>query len=169
MSAGEPTVIGWREWLALPELGLPAIKAKADTGARTSALHAFYVERFKQGRKDYVRFGIHPLQRRNDLALTCTALLTDQRQVSDSGGHREYRYVINTPVRLGDHEWSADITLTNRDAMLFRMLLGRNAMEGRLVVDPNASYLLGKLPAKRLYGLHPARKKPQQRTTRRNS
>ncbi len=139
-------LVGWREWLALPELAIPAIKAKVDTGARTSALHAFYVERFRRKGRNFVRFGVHPLQRRRDLALTCTAELLDQRVVSDSGGHREQRWVIETPVRLGDVEWPMEVTLTDRDSMLFRILLGRTAMTGRILVDPKRSYLTGKQP-----------------------
>lgn len=138
--------------MALPELGIPAIKAKVDTGARTSALHTFAIETFEKDGQLKVRFAIHPLQRRRDVELVCTANVVDRRVVSDSGGHRELRYVIRTPVVLGDMKWLIDITLTNRDKMMFRMLLGRSAMEGRLSVNPDGSYLAGHLPA-RSYGV----------------
>lgn len=136
--------VGWREWLALPELGIPAIKAKIDTGARTSALHSYRVEPFRRHRRDMVRFDIHPYQGRTSVSVSCTAELLDRRWVSDSGGHRELRYVVQTPLLLGGDEWPIEITLTNRDTMRFRMLLGRSAMEGRLNVIPDASYLLRK-------------------------
>lgn len=134
------TDIGWREWIALPELGLPAIKAKIDTGARTSALHAWWVEPFDDGGAPWLRFAMHPLQRNTDLSTTCVAPIADRRAVSDSGGHREARYVIETPMRLGDHERRIEITLTDRDTMLFRMLLGRTAMRSLRVI-PNRSFL----------------------------
>ncbi len=136
--------VGWREWLALPELGIPTIKAKIDTGARTSALHSYRVAPFRKRGRDMVRFDIHPLQARTDVTLKCSAELVDRRWVSDSGGHRELRYVISTLLRLGDGEWPIEVTLTNRDPMRFRMLLGRTAMHGRINVIPDASYLLGK-------------------------
>ena len=143
--------IGWREWVALPDIGLPAIKAKIDTGAKTSALHAFMVERVKRKRRDHVRFLMHPLQLRDKPVIECEAPLVDVRQVSDSGGHREQRFVIETRLILGELEWPVELTLTNRDSMRFRMLLGRRAMENRLLVDPAASYLAGKLNPKKCY------------------
>lgn len=139
-STREKLEVGWREWLGLPELGLPAIKAKIDTGARTSALHAWHVEPYTDGGAPWVRFRMHPLQRDNELSIVCDAPVHDHRMVSDSGGHREMRYVIETPLRLAEREWRIEVTLTDRDTMLFRMLLGRQAMRG-LRVLPDASFL----------------------------
>ena len=139
--------IGWREWLALPELQIPAIKAKVDTGARTSALHAFFVEPFTRDGLRMVRFGVHPLQKRIDLEVVCEAPIKDYRSVIDSGGHREMRYVIETDICLGDRTQRAQLTLTNRDNMKFRMLLGRTAMTGVTVI-PDKSYLTGRLKHK---------------------
>lgn len=140
--------VGWREWLALPELGIPAIKAKLDTGARTSALHTFAIEPFETKGQLKVRFSIHPLQKRQDVELSCTAPVSDRRVVTDSGGHRELRYVIRTPVSLGNRVWPIEITLTNRDTMMFRMLLGRSAMQDGFLIAPQSSYLTGRLLAK---------------------
>ncbi len=139
----DQTIIGWREWLALPELQVPAIKAKIDTGARTSALHAFFVEPFTKDGRQMVRFGVHPLQKRLDVEIFCEAPVKDFREVSDSGGHREMRYVIETTILIGDLPRQIEMTLTNRDNMKFRMLLGRTAMEG-LQVIPDQSYITGR-------------------------
>lgn len=142
----EQRLIGWREWLCLPEFGIEHIKAKIDTGARTSALHAFAVEPYRRRGVQRVRFGVHPLQRRSDLVAECDAEVIDHRWVSDSGGHREQRYVIASEVQLGGVAWTIELTLTDRETMLFRMLLGRTALARRFVVDPSRSYLQGDCP-----------------------
>ena len=149
----EKITVGWREWIALPDLDLPAIKVKVDSGAKTSALHAFSVEPFQSNGEAWVRFGFHPISRNDKVEVFCQAKIKDQREVTDSGGHTELRYVIESKLRLGDHEWLIDLTLTNRDTMRFRMLLGRRAMENRILIDPTASYLHKKLNPTILYNL----------------
>jgi hypothetical protein len=136
--------IGWREWVTLPELGIDAIKAKVDTGARTSALHAFHVEEI--GTSDglpVIRFGVHPVQRDARREIWCESPVVDVRTVRDSGGHEERRYVIRTRLEVGDFVKSIELTLTDRDNMGFRMLIGRTAVRSRFVVNPGRSYLVG--------------------------
>ena len=140
--------LGWREWLSLPGLGIEAIKAKVDTGARTSALHAFRVEAFQRDAEEWVRFSMHPLQDNTDLVVECEAPVIDQRVVRDSGGHSEMRYVIETTIGIGDQTITAELTLTDRENMKFRMLLGRTALKQGYTVDPARSYLSRPPPEK---------------------
>jgi hypothetical protein len=136
-------IVGWREWASLPELNIALIKAKIDTGARSSALHAFMIDPYRRGGQRWVMFAIHPKQKSN-VSIECHALIKDRRLVSDSGGHKQRRYVIETRLILGPVAINAEVTLTNRDSMLFRMLLGRTAMNSCFMIDPSASYLIGK-------------------------
>lgn len=136
----ERIAVGWREWAALPDLGIAAIKAKMDTGARTSALHTFRI--VPGPAPDLICFDVHPLQNRTTSVVSCTARIVDQRWVSDSGGHRELRYIIRSTLRMGGETWPIEISLTDRESMRFRLLIGRTAMHERLQVVPDASYLL---------------------------
>jgi hypothetical protein len=139
------TIIGWREWLSLPELGIPSIRAKVDTGARTSALHAFKIEPFEKEGEAWVRFYLHPYKKQRDYVVMCESAIVEQRNVTDSGGHKEQRYVIATQLNMGEHLLSVELSLTNRASMRYLMLLGRTALrDAHLVVDSAHSYLLGK-------------------------
>lgn len=140
------TLIGWEEWCAFPDLGLPAIKAKVDTGAKTSALHAYDIKPFTKEGVKHVRFKIHPLQKNQKLEIECTAPLSDHRSITSSNGEREKRYVIKTPMKIGEKTIATELTLTSRHKMAFRMLLGRDAIcKAKLAVDPAKSFLLGKI------------------------
>lgn len=139
-----PEQLGWREWVALPEFGVEAIKAKLDTGARTSSLHAFALRRFERDGAQMVRFEIHPHQRSAEDALEVEARVVEERWIRNSGGTRELRPVIVTTVGVGGKQWPIEFTLSRRDQMGFRMLLGRQALRGRALVDPGRSYRAGK-------------------------
>lgn len=147
-----PLLIGWHEWVSLPLLGVKAIKAKVDTGAKTSCLHAFNIEEFKIKKQRWVRFEVHPLQNNDTLSIPCEAQVVDYRQVTNSGGQSELRYVIKTTIDLHrKRRWDIELTLTNRDSLSFRMLLGREAMKQGLLVDSRHSCLLGRLSRKKVY------------------
>lgn len=139
----DPLILGWREWVGLPALGVRAVKAKLDTGARTSSLHAFKLTAFTRDGIPMVRFEVHPVQRTDAAAVVVEAEVHDERRVRNSGGHTEVRPVIITDVEMGGVRWPIELTLTRRDEMGFRMLLGRQAIRGRGIVDPGRSFLTG--------------------------
>ncbi len=136
-------LLGWREWVALPDLGIEEIKAKVDTGARSSCLHAFDVRVVEEGDEQWVHFVIHPVQGKSEPALPAKARLLEYRQVRSSSGHAESRPVIETSLHIGGRAWTIELTLTNRDEMGFRMLLGRSAVAKRFWIDPSKSFLQG--------------------------
>lgn len=136
-------ILGSEEWCSLPELGIPAIKARVDSGAKTSALHAVNIAPFIKDDENWVRFDINPIQKNEKTIIHCEAKLIDKRIVKSSSGYREQRFVIQTHLEIGNEIWAIEMTLTNRDSMGFRMLLGREAMSGRTLVDPEEKYVLG--------------------------
>ncbi|MEJ2483735.1 MAG: ATP-dependent zinc protease [Gemmatimonadota bacterium] len=142
-------IIGWREWVRLPGLGIDFIKAKVDTGARTSSLHAFDLEEFVRDGIAHVRFMIHPEQRKPRPEIPAELPLLARRRVRDSGGKVELRPIVETQVELHGRRWPIELTLTRRDAMGFRMLLGRQAIRGHFIVDPSGSYYAGKRPRRK--------------------
>jgi hypothetical protein len=147
-------IIGWQEWCALPSLGIPAIKAKVDTGAQTSALHAYRIETYRQNRNYYAKFYAHPIQRNDNVQIACCAKIVDERTIKSSNGQKEQRYVIESDCQLGGVKFPILITLTNRDIMKFRMLLGRNAIKGKALVNPAKICCLSKIDAKQLAVLY---------------
>jgi len=154
MTKYEKFLIGWEEWCALPDLHLPAIKAKIDTGARTSAIHAFDIKTYHHHHELWVKFCIHPLQKNKKLTKRCKAKVIDKRYVMSSNGHKESRYVIETRLTMNGHTWPIEVTLSNRDPLAFRMLLGREAMCGHVIIDPMKSMLTKKFISKKAYELY---------------
>lgn len=143
-----PFILGRREWVALPELGLFAIKAKVDTGARTSALHAQDIETFGLAKSPKVRFVVHPVPERPDIEVACTAPVIGSRVVTSSNGETESRLIIETTIRVGEREWGIELGLTNREGLTHRMLLGRQAIRAGMLVDPAISFRQPKLSPK---------------------
>jgi len=154
MSANK-VILGSEEWCSFPELGIPTIKARVDSGAKTSALHAVNISPFVKEGENWVKFDINPIQNNSKTIIHCEARLVDKRIVKSSSGFREQRYVISTPLVFGEENWAIEMTLTNRDSMGFRMLLGREAMSGRVLVDPEQKYLLGQPTLEELKSLYP--------------
>ncbi|HER19499.1 MAG TPA: ATP-dependent zinc protease [Chromatiales bacterium] len=137
----ELDIIGWREWISLPELGIDRVKAKVDTGARTSSLHAFDLRVDDDAEPPVVRFRVHPIQRSTRETVECEAPLLEWRWVRSSNGRREKRPVVATDVCVKGQSWSIEVTLASRDLMGFRMLLGREAFRRRFLVNAGRSFL----------------------------
>lgn len=148
-------IIGSEEWCAFPELGVPAIKARVDSGAKTSSIHAFNIQPFRRAGEAWVSFEVHPIQNNRRIVIRCERPVADKRVVKSSSGMGETRYVVRSPIRIGEEVWDIELTLANRDSMGFRMLLGREAMNGRLIVDPEIKLTQGDVVGERvdeLYG-----------------
>jgi hypothetical protein len=141
-----PDVVGWREWVTLPALGIDRIKAKIDTGARSSSLHAYDMKRFRRRGVSMIRFKVHPIQREFRTVVEAEAELIDLRKVRSSSGVQTLRPVISTPLALGGQRWDIEVTLVRRDEMGFRMLLGRQALRKHLLVDPGRSFIASTAP-----------------------
>jgi ribosomal protein S6--L-glutamate ligase len=155
----EKMIIGSEEWCQISQLGIPAVKARVDSGAKTSVLHAFNIQPFKRGTTPWVSFDVHPLQNNRSVFLRCEAPIIDRRMVKNTSGASEKRYVIKVPIRMKDQVWDIELTLTNRDSMGYRMLLGREAMNGKILVDPSASFNLGRVSDAELREMYGIREK----------
>lgn len=162
-------VIGWREWIALPAFNIKRIKAKIDTGARTSALHAVNIRYIARHGRIFVQFEVHPMQRDGRMIVHCEAPLLEERTVTDSGGRRTLRPVVVTEVGIGGVVHPIEITLITRDSMGFRMLIGRQATRGVYLVDPGRSFVGGKNPIKRSKKTRPTTKSARKKTTTRTA
>jgi len=160
----ELTQLGWREWARLPDLGLPWMKAKMDTGARTSALHAFDIKIFEKKKKKYVRFKVHPRQRNTEKTIEVEAELVDQRHVRSSGGRRSYRPVIRTTLELSGKRLTIEMTLICREKLKYRMLIGREALRDTFVIDAGQSFRSGQLRQLRTPPASPSGKKQLRRS-----
>lgn len=135
-------IAGWREWAQLPDLGVKQIKVKIDTGAKTSALHAFEISTLTHMKTDCVKFDVHPFQDNDTITHTCIYPIQDYRWITSSTGHRQKRFIIHTNLKIGEFSTLIELSLANRDEMGFRMLVGRNALNKKILVDPSHSFLL---------------------------
>ncbi len=147
-------IVGWKEWVALPELNLPAIKAKIDTGAATSSLHAYDIKYVSIKGVPYVRYNLHPVQKNKKITRSCLSQLFGKRSVKSSSGQVRMRPVIKVTLKIGIFEWEIELNLTNRDSMGMRMLIGRQALSGRILVNSGHKFLHGKIGSKNLKKLY---------------
>ncbi|MCI5143641.1 MAG: alpha-L-glutamate ligase, partial [Candidatus Electrothrix sp. ATG1] len=155
ISADQPkTIIGSEEWCAFPDMAIPALKARIDSGAKTSSIHAFNIQPFRRHGRSWVSFEVHPIQNNRRIVIRCEKPVTDRRAVKSSSGLTETRYVVSASMQLGPDSWEIELTLANRDSMGYRMLLGREAMGNRLIIDPSESFCLGKISSNRIRDLY---------------
>ena len=147
-------LVGWREWCSLPEIGIPAIKAKIDTGARTSSLHAFDIKTSRTEQHGRVHFSSHPIQGNSKIVIQCHAPIVDERYITSSSGHKELRCVISTKLVLGNITQEIQLTLSDRDPLRFRMLLGREALSKNVIINPGRSLCLGRVTKHELRSLY---------------
>ncbi|HEY5648244.1 MAG TPA: ATP-dependent zinc protease [Nitrospiria bacterium] len=152
-------IIGWKEWVSLPELRIPAIQAKVDTGAKTSSLHAFNIKRFTRQGNPFVRFELHPIRKNTTITRIREAPLVGKRTVKSSGGEREKRPVIKTRLNINGAEWEIELNLTNRDYMGFRMLIGREALAKKVMINPGVPFIQAKLSDLKAMSLYRRRKR----------
>ena len=139
-------IVGWREWVSFTEFGGPPVRAKVDTGARTSAIHARNIKITRQGGRDIATFDIYPVQRDASIVVHCRAPIVTRRRIRNSGGQVQERLIVRTTIAIGDNSFAIDLSLTRRDQMGYRMLLGRRALKNRFVVDSGRSYVQGNKP-----------------------
>lgn len=143
-------IIGNAEWCALPELKVPAIRARIDSGAKTSSVHAINIKEFYKNKERWVKFEIHPLRKHTEVFIVCEAKVIDYRLVKSSSGEAKPRYVIQTQVKLGNQKWNIEVTLANRKSMGYQMLLGREAMMNRVLINPSEGFRLTKYTRKEI-------------------
>ena len=155
-------VVGSEEWISLNDLNIPYVKARVDSGAKTSSLHAINIQPFQKDNETWVTFDVFPIQNDGKRKINCRALVIDKRVVKSSSGNRENRYVVRTQISLADEKWDIELTLTNRDSMGYRMLLGRQAMIGRIIVDPSENFLAGHVEDETIFESYKQFKKPNE-------
>jgi len=156
------TVVGSEEWVSLSELQIPFLKVRVDSGAKTSSLHATNIQPYQKDNETWVNFDVFPIQNDGKRKISCKALVVDKRVVKSSSGDREERFVVRTEISLNEQKWDIEFTLTNRDSMGYRMLLGRQAMMGRIIVDPSESFLAGSVENEIILKSYQQFKKPNE-------
>lgn len=156
-------IVGNAEWCALPQLRVPAIRARIDSGAKTSSIHAINIKEFHKGEERWVSFEIHPLRKHTEVFVPCEAKVVDYRMVKSSTGVAQPRYVIRTMIEMGGQQWEIEITLANRRSMGYQMLLGREAMMNRILINPAEGFRLTRYTRKQIRNFYGIKRTPKRR------